>query len=271
MTVSTWFEGDPESCRRVARRLDRLAESLEDSGRLLHAQATLAPEDFEGLSGDTYRRSAARLRDDSVGTAAAQRALAVALDGFATELDDVRRVLRRARALAVDDLVVSGTDIEPPGPGATERQREVFRMVEGAVAEARRVEDQAHHDWQAALAQHAGTAAPSPLTTAPSGLPVPHPLPDPLPERPADPPDDPRDDAAAGGSSSSPPTADTAPAAATRPPGPVAGAGEDLQRPAGDRLVEPPTDDWAPVPAASPGASPAGPELIEWELSDGPR
>lgn len=251
MTLSTRFDGDPESCWRAARRLDGLAEAVERSGHFLARQAGLPPDDFQGLSGNAYRDSAGRLHGEAVAAAAAERALAVALDGFATSLDEVRRVLRRARALARDnDLVVDGPEIEPPAPGATERQREVFRMVAGAVREARRVEDQAHHDWQAALARHAGTTAPPPSVTGPTGRPSPHPLPGPPPdagsspaapvEPPAPPPPSP-----------SPPRV---PAVAATGGGGVGGGGGGGGG----------GDDWAPAP-------PPAPALLSWEVPDGPR
>jgi hypothetical protein len=140
MTLSTWFEGDPESCWRVARRLDSLAETMEQTGRFLGHQASLPADEFEGLSGNAYRASAGTLRDEAVDAATAQRALASALDEFATNLDGVRRILRRARALARDHLVIHGLEIQEPGAYADERQREVFAMVEGVVHEARRIE-----------------------------------------------------------------------------------------------------------------------------------
>ena len=251
MSVSTRFDGDPESCRRVARRLDGLAEAVERAGHFLARQAGLPPDDFEGLSGNAYRDSAGRLHGEAVAAAAAERALAVALDGLATSLDDVRRVLRRAHALARDnDLVVDGAEIHAPGPDATERRREVFRMVEGAVREARRVEDQAHHDWQAALARHTGTPAPPPLVTGPTGRPSPHPLPNPLPTRHRRPthPTAPAPVPVAETASSTP-AAGPVPAAATR--------GDDWAPP-------PPGADWAPAPPPAPG-------LISWEGPDGPR
>lgn len=250
MTLSARFDGDPESCWRVARRLDGLAEAVERSGHFLARQAGLPPDDFEGLSGNAYRDSAGRLHGEAMAAAAAERALAVALDDFATGLDDVRRVLRRAHALARDnDLVVDGPEIEPPGPDATERKREVLRMVEGAVREARRVEDQAHHDWQAALARHTGTTAPPPLATGATGLPSPHPLPEPLPD------------------AGSAPTAPlTAPAAPQDSPGtPLAPAAAAAGGGGGDDWAPPPSStDWAPAP-------PPLPALISWEVPDGPR
>lgn len=257
MTLSTYFEGDPESCWRVARRLDVLAESLDDTSRFLGHQASLPADDFEGLSGDAYRGSAGRLRDDAVATGSAQRAVAAALDEFATNLDGVRRVLRRARALARDHLVIAGVEIQPPGPYADERQREVFRMVEGAVHEARRIEHRAHHDWQVALAQHAGTHAPAPIAGGPFGLPLPDALPDALPEPVPDPrPDrqpDPRPEPDPSAGSAPPPTA--VPTASAAPAAPVV---------VEDDWESPPEDDWAPAP-------PASPVPISWELSDGPR
>lgn len=265
MTLSTYFEGDPESCWRVARRLDVLAESLDDTSRFLGHQASLPADDFEGLSGDAYRGSAGRLRDDAVATASAQRAVAVALDELATNLDGVRRVLRRARALARDHLVIAGLEIQPPGPYADERQREVFRMVGGAVHEARRVEHRAHHDWQVALAQHAGTPAPAPIADDPFGLPLPDPVPEPplepLPEpRPEPRPDrqpDPRPepDPPAGSAPPPPTVVPTASSTPTDPPAPVV---------AQDDWESPPEDDWS-------AAAPAAPVTITWELSDGPR
>lgn len=262
MTLSTYFEGDPESCWRVARRLDVLAESLDDTSRFLGHQASLPADDFEGLSGDAYRGSAGRLRDDAVGTASAQRAVAAALDEFATNLDGVRRVLRRARALARDHLVIAGLEIQPPGPYADDRQREVFRMVEGAVHEARRIEHRAHHDWQVALAQHAGTQAPAPIADGPFGLPLPEPIPEPAPEPDPDPrPDrrpDPRPEPDPPAGSAPPPAPTVTPAASSAPiagPAPVE---------AQDDWESPPEDDWA-------AAAPASPVPISWELSDGPR
>lgn len=265
MTLSTYFEGDPESCWRAARRLDTLAESLDDTSRFLGHQASLPADDFEGLSGDAYRGSAGRLRDDAVGTASAQRAVAVALDELATNLDGVRRVLRRARALARDHLVIVGLEIQPPGPYADEHQREVFRMVEGAVHEARRVEHRAHHDWQVTLAEHAGTPAPAPIAGGPFGLPLPDPVPEPLPEPLPEPQPDPRSDRQPdpqpepdppAGSAPPAPTAEpTASSVPTTSPAPVA-----VQ----DDWESASEDDWAP-------ASPAAPVPISWELSDGPR
>ncbi|MFA6300372.1 MAG: hypothetical protein WC642_14490 [Nocardioides sp.] len=258
MTLSTYFDGDPESCWRVARRLDGLAESLEVTSRFLSHQASLPADDFEGLSGNAYRDSAGRLHDEAVAGASAQRALAAALDDFGTDLDGVRRVLRRARALARDHLVITAQEIQPPGPYADERQREVFRMVAGAVREARKVEDQAHHDWQAALAQHAGTRAPSPIAGGPFGLPmsdpIPGPLPDPLPEPPSDPPSEPLPDVPSGGSAPAPTTPSAVPSAVPAAVSPVPD----------DDWASPPQDDWEPAP-------PPAPALVTWELTDGPR
>ena len=261
MTLSTRFEGDPESCWRVARRLDVLAETLEDAARYLGHQQSLPAEDFEGLSGAAYRVSAGRLRADATAGATAHRALAVALDEFAANLDGVRRVLRRARGLAREHLVIHGLEIQEPGPYADARQREVFAMVRGAVEEARRIEHQAHHDWQAALATHAGTAPPAP---AAPGLFGPQPDPDPLPhpdarpdDRPDDPPDDRPDDR---------PDAQPLPG----PESPGAGTGGGMTPAASPVPAAPSEDDWRQVTAEDWQPTPA-PELIEWELSDGPR
>jgi hypothetical protein len=269
MTLSTWFEGDPESCWRVARRLDSLAETMEQTGRFLGHQASLPADEFEGLSGNAYRASAGTLRDEAVDAATAQRALASALDEFATNLDGVRRVLRRARALARDHLVIHGLEIQEPGAYADERQREVFAMVEGVVHEARRIEHRAHHDWQAALAEHAGTAALSPLATGPSGLPLLEPDPVPHPDPEPEPEDGPQPQPPGGGAAAS----STAPATTTTPaatpaatPAPVVAPEDDWRQPS--------ETDWLPTPAPVPTTTPAPapePELIEWELTDGPR
>ncbi|MDO9494074.1 MAG: hypothetical protein Q7J48_00075 [Nocardioides sp.] len=246
MTVSTYFDGDPESCWRVARRLDGLAESLEVTSRFLCHQASLPADDFEGLSGNAYRDSAGRLHGEAVAGASAQRALAAALDDFGANLDGVRRVLRRARALARAHLVITAQEIQPPGPYADERQREVFEMVAGAVREARRVEDQAHHDWQAALAQHADTRAPSPIVGGPFGLPMSDPIPGSLP--------DPLPDVPSRGSAPAPTTPTAVPSAAPAPVSPVPD----------DDWASPAQDDWEPAP-------PPAPALVTWELTDGPR
>ncbi|MDP2771948.1 MAG: hypothetical protein Q8O61_00205 [Nocardioides sp.] len=276
MALSTCFDGDPESCWRVARRLDGLAESLEVTSRFLAHQAALPADDFEGLSGTAYRDSAGRLHGEAVAGASAQRALAAALDDFGTSLDDVRRVLRRARALAREHLVINAQEISPPGPYADERQREIFEMVEGAVREARRVEDQAHHDWQAALAQHAGTATPSPIAAGPFGLPMPGPTPgpltDPLPDPLTDPqpdplPDPPPDDHPEPGPTPAPaPSVNPAPALA---PAALGGRDHDWDDDGhndrdADWASPAAATDWAPAP-------PPPPALVPWELTDGPR
>ncbi|WP_341925567.1 hypothetical protein [Nocardioides psychrotolerans] len=277
MTLSTSFEGDPESCWRTAERLDSLAAAVEDARGFVATQATSSSDDFAGWSAEAYRLSAGRLHGKAQHCGSACRELAVALAAFGTSLDRVRLALRRTRDLARRHLVVEGEEILRPGPYADDGQRRTFALVEETLHLARQVEHQAHHDWQAALAEHAGTApvpvvAPLPGATPPppaAAAPPAPPLPDPgEPVRPdpvdPPPPPDPPDAADQG----APPMAAVVAAAGataagvlTRPP--------RARRPVDLTLVAPTDDDWSPATSPTTPVPPAIP--IPWEVPDGPR
>ncbi|WP_309649761.1 hypothetical protein [Nocardioides sp.] len=270
MTLSTSFEGDPESCWRTAERLEGLAVAVEDARGFVATQATSSSDDFAGWAADAYRLSAGRLHGQAQRCGSACRELAVALTAFGTSLDKVRLALRRTRELARQHLVVEGEEILHPGPYADDGQRRTFALVEETLHLARQVEHQAHRDWQAALAEHAGTApvpVEVPLPGAAPAQPAPAvpPLPDPAePVRPAPddpPPADPPDVTLPDTSPVVAAAAAAAGAAAagvlTRPP--------RASRPVDLTLVAPVDDDWSsatPVPPVAP---------IPWEVPDGPR
>lgn len=274
MSLSTWFEGDPESCWRTAEHLDRLAVAVEGARGFVETQATVSPDDFDGWSADAYRLNAGRLHGRALVCGSACRALAVALASFGTTLDAVRLALRRTRALARQHLVVEGHEIRRPGPYADDLQRRIFRLVEHAVHEARRLEHQAHHDWQSALAEHAGTAPPPPTGAVagsvpgavsggvPGSVPAPPPLDPPVPTPTSTP--IPTQPALLG--SSAPPAITSGTAAVLTSTARARGPRDTSPGLAVDRapdltLVPPSFDDWAP----------AHPVAISWEVPDGPR
>ncbi len=262
MSLSTAFEGDPESCWLTARRLHRLAGAVADARSFAATQAGVSPDVFDGWAADAYRLSAGRLGDRARGCRSACRALAVALEDFGTDLDAVRLALHRTRGVARRHLVVRGEEVLHPGPYADDLQRQVFGLVEHAVHDARRLEHQAHRDWQRALAEHAGTPA-----VPPAGLPAPAPGGAPagpppqvapgLPPRPAE-----RPAAATSPQPPAPPGAAPLTAGvltvARRAPEPV-----DLDL----VLVSP--DDWAPAINGAINGAISG--AIPWEVPDGPR
>ncbi|GEP39714.1 hypothetical protein NPS01_33770 [Nocardioides psychrotolerans] len=283
MSLSTSFEGDPESCWRTAERLAGLARALEDARGFVAAQATSSPDDFDGWSADAFRLSAGRLHGQTQRCETACHELAVALTAFGTSLDTVRLALRRTRELARQHLVVEGEEILRPGPYADDGQRRTYELVEQTLDQARRFEHQAHRDWQAALAEHAGTAAvpaaelpgsavpTEPTEPAGSAGPVrPHvpaadaPVRPPVP--PAGPvfPAGPAVDVPVGAPVGAAGAAGAAAAGVlTRQPRPP----HDLDLALDLALEAPGEDDWAPA-TPTPHALPVP---VPWEVPDGPR
>jgi len=138
--------------RVLGGALDELAGAVARAGDFTATQATLSPDHFDGWAADAYRLNAGGLTGRERSCASACRGLAAALGILAAALDVVRLALRRMRALARQHLVVEGEEIRPPGPDAPDVQHQVFQMVEHAVHQARRLEHQAHCDWQSAPA-----------------------------------------------------------------------------------------------------------------------
>lgn len=265
MSLSTSFEGDPESCWRTAERLESLAAAVEDARGFVATQATSSSDDFAGWSAEAYRLSAGRLHGKAQHCGTACRELAVALAAFGTSLDRVRLALRRTRELARRHLVVEGEQILRPGPYADDGQRRTFALVEETLHLARQVEHQAHRDWQAALAEHAGTA-PVPVVAALPGveptLPLPRPpAPPPAPGDPVRPaPDDPQPPDPPDVTAPTPAVATAGAAAAgvlTRPP--------RTSQPVDLALVNPADDDWSTATSVPPLTP------IPWEVPGGPR
>lgn len=253
--LSTWCEGDPASCRRTARRLERLALAVDDTATLLATQAAVPEATFDGWAATAYRHAAGSLHGDVRRLAAAHHALAAGLTAFADALDGVHLVMRRCRELATQHLEVRGATVLAPGPYADDAQHRVFALLEQTVHDARRAEHDAHRSWQQLLAVHTGpgtdAAGPGPTSTA--GLPPTAVAPAPglpLPAVPPLPPVPARAEPVPGG-----------------PVGPTTAPVTPVPTPAGD-AVDPPAGPPAdPVrtaaPPTTPPTPPASPEPAE--------
>lgn len=140
---------DPDSCRRTARQLARLAGACGTVADHLVRHTHLHDADFSGLAADAF---VARCRASATGAdrrqAWAER-LAAALEEYADGVDEVRTLMREARRAAEPWLVTSATRIESParpacGPAGRLADRwAAWRHAVGLWREARELEDRA--------------------------------------------------------------------------------------------------------------------------------
>ena len=123
------------ACARAASDLTTLVTRLDRTGRALDRQSRLPEEEFGGLSGDAYRRHAARSAVAAAGAASDVALLAGALAALGRELAAAEELRDRAEG-------------SPP-----ERSRELRRR-------AHELEQEAQDRWRRAVASYDGSAHP---------------------------------------------------------------------------------------------------------------
>ncbi|MBB6628341.1 hypothetical protein H5V45_13525 [Nocardioides sp. KIGAM211] len=151
MSLDTVVRGDPDGCRAAAHRLTTIAAAVQSAGDDLARAAGTAEDDFGGLAGDAFRARARAVADTADDTAQRCRRVARGLSELALDLEDVRRVMGRARAAADPWLVVSEGAIEPPDTRTEatfeEAAHAAWQVASQLVATAREVESRAQLDW----------------------------------------------------------------------------------------------------------------------------
>lgn len=168
MSLDTVVRGDPDDCRRAARRLERLAAELDAAAATLARHSHLPADAFGGLSGDAFRGRAAGLA--RVGEAEGRRCerLGRALEELALDLEDAGRVMTMARVEARELLAVDAVFIHPPegDQARSPLAQRAWRAVAALVARARAVEARAQADWTATLRELADLPGPLPDRSA---------------------------------------------------------------------------------------------------------
>lgn len=175
--INTDVLAEPESCREGERFLTKLAEANHDAGTALHKARSDSESVWEGTASDAFREQAVRAGRDGDELERICHKVSRALKSFADNIATCESRMNRALDAAREgELVVRGTWIEKPigdpiqtapeGMGSPsmpsldpsyqahkdlERRLDAWSEAEGLVKWARRLENTAHEELNAAL------------------------------------------------------------------------------------------------------------------------
>jgi uncharacterized protein YukE len=177
MTIETRVDGEPESCRALARSLRDGATAASTAGDDVHKARSASTTCWGGESAELFRN-----RMNEVGRGSDQLAeysvqVAQAAEVFADELTTVEVRMQQARAVALEaGLTVTGTVIGAPGPPppplpadpepaavtvhvaaveAHQMRAAAFGEIQQTVTAARELEATAHRNLGTALGRQA--------------------------------------------------------------------------------------------------------------------
>ena len=192
--ASLVVDGDPVSCRLVARGLAALTGTLAETADFLSRQADGADGAGAADAGPgcvwaaAYRARCRHLAAEATALRARTDTLASALNLLTEALERARAVLHDVEVMAAPHGLVVGHLLVSPAPGDREASAWVaWRDARVLVRLARRIERDARHAWQRALEDPVDHPAPAgPDAPVPPGPPLSPdtPCPAPQPRRP---------------------------------------------------------------------------------------
>lgn len=180
MSRMLWLrvDGYPAGCLETADLLAALARRLAEAESALGRASRISPSDFDGLAAAAFRTRAAGLAGTTGSAAADTAGLGRALRELGRDLRDVEIVMDRLADRARPHLRVLPDRILAPErprsfqePGDAQAWQ-VWDELVALHADARRLEEEAHDTWRAAIARFTGDGA---LPLLPGiGLPLDH-------------------------------------------------------------------------------------------------
>lgn len=129
MGLETQVPGNAEDCRDAARRLRWLANKVDECRPFLRRQAGLPDDEWSGLTADCYRSACRRHHRVFTNISENVRGASAGLDDFAGNLDQVNRVMARAREVARGEFALRGTTIVPPPAYTTPQQQATYQRL----------------------------------------------------------------------------------------------------------------------------------------------
>lgn len=168
--LNTEVRDDAAGCRALADWLREAASGIEQVADVLYRQRGESESFWQGVAGDACRIELTWQAEDGDKLEQLARDCERDLDGFAARIDAVRGRVDDARRTARESgLIVTPTAILPPAPPnpapapsagqgaqpavdpAHEAQTRAFAAVSAMVADARRQQEEAHHDLDKAM------------------------------------------------------------------------------------------------------------------------
>jgi hypothetical protein len=176
--LNTEVQDDAAGCRALAEYLRKVAKSADEANQVFTRVQTDSEHLWTGRAGMAFRAAQEPNARDSNEVGKAAATYAVALDAFAADIDTVKARMSQARDVARQaGLITTSTVILPPGPGPSPHQtngvpqtsnaflppqtvqqlaehqqkQRTFEEVSGTVADARRIQAEAHNELETAV------------------------------------------------------------------------------------------------------------------------
>lgn len=175
--LNTEVQDDAAGCRALAEYLRKVAKSADEANKVFTRVQADSEHLWTGRAGMAFRAAQEPNARDSNEVGKAAATYAVALDAFAADIDTVKARMSQARDVARQaGLITTSTVILPPGPGPSpktnrapqapdtslppqtvqqladhQQKQHTFEEVSGTVADARRIQAEAHNKLETAV------------------------------------------------------------------------------------------------------------------------